>query len=201
MQIHHRVVVDVDDPALRRRVLGDLVGVVRRREAGPDIQELPHAHVERQVADRPAEKSAVRARGLAQHGISLQHKLGGFAVGGEIVLAAQPVVVNPRRVRFPHVQAWGCRLVIHRGERPYLRSPLTRPQDGILARSEADGNRLGVIRQPGICHKLPKLWQMRTTTTAHPAWAPDIDTDRHRAPLREIRLKGNILQLPCYMPS
>jgi hypothetical protein len=37
---YQRVVVDVDDPALRGDGLGHLVGVARRRQSGADVEEL-----------------------------------------------------------------------------------------------------------------------------------------------------------------
>jgi len=39
----HRIVVHVDHVGLRRDRLGDLVGVVRGRDAGADVEELPDA--------------------------------------------------------------------------------------------------------------------------------------------------------------
>ena len=52
---HERIVVDVDDPGRRGDRLGDLVGVVRRRQSGADIEELPDA-------DRSRGQVAVTAR-------------------------------------------------------------------------------------------------------------------------------------------
>src|SRR5262249_7131043 len=40
---YHWIVVDVDDAALRRHPLRDLVCVVQRGKSGTDIQELPHS--------------------------------------------------------------------------------------------------------------------------------------------------------------
>jgi hypothetical protein len=59
---HDRVVVDVDDPALRRDLLGDLVGVARRGDAGADVEELPYPRLAGQVADGAPEERPVRAR-------------------------------------------------------------------------------------------------------------------------------------------
>jgi hypothetical protein len=39
---HHRVVVDVDDPRLRRGCLGDLVGIARGRQPRADVEKLSH---------------------------------------------------------------------------------------------------------------------------------------------------------------
>jgi hypothetical protein len=58
---HDRVVVHVNDPAVRRRCLRHLVGVARRGNAGADVQELPDARLPRQVTDGTAEEGAVIA--------------------------------------------------------------------------------------------------------------------------------------------
>src|SRR5216684_8031764 len=47
---HQRVVVDVDDAALRHDGLGHLVGVVSRGQAGADVEELAYARLGGQVA-------------------------------------------------------------------------------------------------------------------------------------------------------
>jgi hypothetical protein len=53
---HQRVVVDIDDPGLRRRTLRDLVGVVGRRQAGADVEKLTDLGVLGQVGHGPAQK-------------------------------------------------------------------------------------------------------------------------------------------------
>jgi hypothetical protein len=92
------VVVGVDHAAVGRDALRHLMGVVRRRQAGADVEELADAGLGGQVTDGPAEERAVGphvGRDPRPDGNDL---LGGFPVGGEIVLAAQPVVVDPGRV-------------------------------------------------------------------------------------------------------
>ena len=42
MPEHRRIEVDVDDPGVRRRALAHLMGVVRNRQPGPYVKELPH---------------------------------------------------------------------------------------------------------------------------------------------------------------
>jgi hypothetical protein len=54
-----RVVVDVDDPGLRRDGLGDLVGIARGGNAGADVEELPDARVGGEVADGASEERPV----------------------------------------------------------------------------------------------------------------------------------------------
>lgn len=55
------IVVHVDDPAVRRGPLGDLMGVVLPGDACADIEELPDAGVGREVAHHPAEQGTVGA--------------------------------------------------------------------------------------------------------------------------------------------
>jgi hypothetical protein len=55
---HDRVVVHVDDPRIRGHGLGDLMGVVRGRDAGLDIEELADARLGH-VPDRTAEEAPV----------------------------------------------------------------------------------------------------------------------------------------------
>jgi len=57
---HHRVVVHVDDPGRGRDGLGDLVGVARRRDAGADVEELPHPRFPGEVADGAPEERSLR---------------------------------------------------------------------------------------------------------------------------------------------
>jgi hypothetical protein len=57
---HDRVVVDVHDPGVGRDALSHLVGVVRRRDASADVQELPDPGLIRQESHHPAEERPVR---------------------------------------------------------------------------------------------------------------------------------------------
>jgi hypothetical protein len=61
VQHDHRVVVHVDDVGLGRGLLRDLMGVVRRRQPGPDVEELPDALLAGQVLDRTGQERAVGA--------------------------------------------------------------------------------------------------------------------------------------------
>ena len=59
---HQRIVVDVDDPGSGRDPLGHLVGVVRGRQTGADVEELADARLAGQVPDGPAEEGTVGSR-------------------------------------------------------------------------------------------------------------------------------------------
>ena len=100
---HDRVVVDVQDPALRRDALGDLVHVVQRRDPGADVEELADAGLADEVVDRPDEEDPLRAHHGPDRRDLRRQRLGDRPVGGEVVLAAEPVVVDPGRLRHRRV--------------------------------------------------------------------------------------------------
>jgi len=95
---HQRVVVDVDDPGPRNQPLGDLMGIVRRRQPGPDIQELAPARLASQIAHGPAQELAVLPRLLPDVRQQFGDAVAYFAVDLVIVLAAEPVIPDPGRV-------------------------------------------------------------------------------------------------------
>jgi hypothetical protein len=96
---HDRVVVHVDHAAVRRRRLRHLVGVVRGRDAGAEVEELPDPGLRGQEPDHPGQERPVGADRGDDAGVGLDHRVAGGAVGGEVVRAAEPVVVHPRAVR------------------------------------------------------------------------------------------------------
>jgi hypothetical protein len=99
-----RVIVDVDDPGLGRDALCQLVGVVGRRQAGPEVEELPDTGLAGQEPDGPAEESAAGLGEITDLRELAEHRVGGVAVGGEIVLAAEQVIPDPGTVRHADVQ-------------------------------------------------------------------------------------------------
>ena len=101
---HDGVVVDVDDPAVRRGALGDLVGVVRGRDPGADVEELPDPRLGGQEAHRPGQERAVGPHREHQVRVGLQRPLAECPVRREVVLAAQPVVVHAGDVRHADVK-------------------------------------------------------------------------------------------------
>ena len=96
---HHRVVVHVHHPALRLRALGHLVRVVRGRQAGADVQELADPGLAHQVPHRPPQEGPVPARRADDVRMSRDHTFSGYPVDGEVILPAQPVVIDPGDVR------------------------------------------------------------------------------------------------------
>jgi hypothetical protein len=91
---HDGVVIHVDDAGLRGDGLCDLVGVACRRYPGADVEELADPAVGDQVADRSGEEGPVHP-GPAHHVRQcLDHLVAGFAVGGEVVLAVEQVIVD-----------------------------------------------------------------------------------------------------------
>jgi hypothetical protein len=100
---HEEVIVDVDDPRLRRQPLGDFMGVVGSRQPRTDVQELAHSYRTCEVPDRPPQEGTV-CPGLGDDA----RKHGGYPVAslpvdGIVVLAAEPVVPDPGRMRHRRV--------------------------------------------------------------------------------------------------
>ena len=77
------VVVDVDDPRLRRHALGDPVGIARRRQAGPDVQELPDARPGGEVMHGRGEERAAGPGDHPHDRHDLENILSCRPVGGE----------------------------------------------------------------------------------------------------------------------
>jgi hypothetical protein len=96
---HQRVVVDVDDPGVRRHPLGDLVRVVRRGQAGTDVEKLPHTGLAGQVTDDPPEEGAVGPGDVHDARVDRAELITGRAVDVVVVLAAKPVIPDPGRMR------------------------------------------------------------------------------------------------------
>jgi hypothetical protein len=102
-----RVVVHVDHAGRWVDRLGDLVRVLRGRQAGAEVEELADAPVGH-VPDRAPQRSPVEPRAIAavRHG---PHRfLGHHAVHGEIVLAAQDGVVDSRHAWHGRVDVRRC---------------------------------------------------------------------------------------------
>jgi hypothetical protein len=74
------------------------MGVVLGRDAGADVQELAQPGLVGQVAHGAAEELPVGADAGDDERVVGDRGLGGLPVGGEVVLAAQPVVVDAGRV-------------------------------------------------------------------------------------------------------
>jgi hypothetical protein len=104
---HQGVVVGVHNLAVGGYLLGDLVGVDQRGQARPDVEELADTGLGGQVPHHPGQKRAVRPRAGDHLGAFPHYLLRCDAVGGEVVLPAEPVPVDPGRVRHAGVQAAG----------------------------------------------------------------------------------------------
>ena len=162
---HDGVVVDVDDPAVRRHALGHLVGVVGGRDAGADVEELPDAQLGGEEADRTAEEGAVGPDREHQVGIGGQGPLAELPVSGEVVFPAQPVVVDPGYMRDASVEVGhqgslsdgtlepiaqvmpaGKRLGLHHLQR--LRTSTRRPDRTTTLRDMDRGRAAGHLHRP-----------------------------------------------------
>jgi hypothetical protein len=109
---HDGVVVHVDHPAAGGHGLRDLVGVGRRGDAGPDVEELPDPGLRGQIADRALHEGTVGEHRVDQVRIGLQRRVAGRPVHRVVVLAAEPVVIDPGDVRHAGVKG---RMVAVRG--------------------------------------------------------------------------------------
>ena len=99
MRHHERVVVDVEHPRIRVDELGNLVRIVRRRQSGPDVDELPHPVAPRQVPHRPPKELPVSHSPVNDLRPLAYHPIRDLAVRLEVILPVQPDVVDPRRMR------------------------------------------------------------------------------------------------------
>nr|WP_255276805.1 hypothetical protein [Actinomadura madurae] len=123
VRAHDGVVVDVHDPGVRAGERRRLVHVLPGRQPRPEVEELADPG-RGGVPHRPAEEGPVQpdAPDDPPRG-DLHDALGGLPVGGEVVLAAEPVVVHPGHVGGAGVECRGdpVRGVGHRvmiGHRP-----------------------------------------------------------------------------------
>jgi hypothetical protein len=95
----HRVVVHVGDASVRRDGLRDLVRVVRRGDAGADIEELGDPGVGGEEAHGAGEERPVGAHRLDDARVGGHDRVARCTVGGEVVFAAEPVIMHPGAVR------------------------------------------------------------------------------------------------------
>jgi len=93
------------------RTLGYLMSVVGGGQSSTDVEELADAQVGGQVLHDAGEKQPDAAGDLDHDRHGGEDIFGSPPVGGEIVLAAQPVVVDARRVSHGGVEGDGARLV------------------------------------------------------------------------------------------
>src|ERR1700691_2237138 len=108
------VVVDVDDAAAGPDLLGDFVGAAGGGYAGTDVEELRQPGLVGQEPDRASEEGPILACRGGRRGVDRRQRVCVGPVGGEVILAAQPVVVDPGMVRDAGVE---CRVAIVRGRR------------------------------------------------------------------------------------
>jgi hypothetical protein len=156
---HDRVVVDVDHAGGGLDLLGDLVHVLRGGQAGTDVEQLPDARLADQVADHAPEDVPLGAHAHLYRGQRRDHLLGDGAVGGEVVLAAEKVVVDPGDVRLRGVE----RVIRHQ---PMLAGPGPRDGTGLPGPSslwfDARGRRFPAPHFPGF-DSLGMLGAIRAT--------------------------------------
>ncbi|GFJ77498.1 hypothetical protein Phou_016780 [Phytohabitans houttuyneae] len=99
MDHHHGIVVHVDDSGAGGGRLGEFVDVGGGGKPGADVEVLVDSGVRGQVGDGPVHEASVFLGGGADVWEGFGDLVGGFAVGGDVVFAAEPVVVAAGRVR------------------------------------------------------------------------------------------------------
>src|ERR1700722_15822516 len=97
MSENHRVVVDINHPGTGADRLGHLVNVALGRQPRPHVEELPDPCLCGQIVNRSPQKSTVLDRYPRRLWSHLAYCQGRSPVGGEMVMAAEPEVIHPRR--------------------------------------------------------------------------------------------------------
>jgi acyl-CoA dehydrogenase len=108
----HRVYVHVADPRVRDHLAHRLVHRRVRGQPGAEVEELADARGGR-AGRRRADELPVVPDQLRQRRVELGHPPAHVPVGSEIVLPAQPVVVDTGDARPGHIDARGGNLVLH----------------------------------------------------------------------------------------
>ena len=99
------IVIDVDNARVRRRRKHDLVRIVSGRDAGADVEKLPDPGLGGQESGRPGEERPVGPHRLDDSRVGGDNGVAGRPVSGEIVLAAEPVVMHARTMRDARIDA------------------------------------------------------------------------------------------------
>jgi len=112
---YQRVVIDVHDPGLRRGALRDLMGVGRGRQARAHVQELADPGLVGHVQDDPSQERPVGQGDIHDPRVDCAELIAGHPVDLVVVLAAEPVVPDPGRVRHRGVDRGPGGLALRRG--------------------------------------------------------------------------------------
>src|SRR5690242_18583970 len=97
---HRRGVgVDIHDPGIGCVATGDIVDVADGGDAGADVEELPDTGRRGEVVDGAAQEGSVGTGLLGQIRYGMSSSLRNLPVGGEVVGAAEEVVVDAGGVR------------------------------------------------------------------------------------------------------
>src|SRR2546430_11157110 len=82
------------------------MGIVDGRQAGADVQELADALFGGQVPDGPGEKGPAGAGRADQFRDERENPVADLPVNGVMILAAQPVIPDPGRMRNRRIDLW-----------------------------------------------------------------------------------------------
>jgi hypothetical protein len=100
-----RVVVDVGDRGCRVGLLRCLVCVRGGRQPRAKVNELSDAPLSRQPGDGPFHEAPAFRDGLRDARVDRQQFLRDRPVGGEVVFAAEEIIVDPSDRRSPGVKS------------------------------------------------------------------------------------------------
>ena len=99
MYQHQWVVIDIDDAAVRRDGLGDLMSVLGCGQAGADVEELADAALGGQEPYGPGKERPVGP--CSRHYLRTMGDdfLSDHTVGGVVIFTTQPVAIDPSWLR------------------------------------------------------------------------------------------------------
>ena len=126
MYQHQRIVIDIDDAAVWRYGLGDLMCVLGCGQAGADIEELADAALSSEEPHRPGEERPVRTGSRHYLRAAAEHLLCSMAIGAVMIFATQPVAINTGRMWHRRIKRGIWRGVHELGTPPLGRRERTR---------------------------------------------------------------------------
>src|ERR1700733_81681 len=106
---HHRVVVHVDDPAVRIDRVDEAATGLRAGQAGADVEELPDAGLADEESDRALVKGEDKGHDRRDGGRDREHGLRRPAIGFKVIPAATEEIRYPGRVGHGGINQLGPR--------------------------------------------------------------------------------------------
>jgi hypothetical protein len=137
------------------------MNVVRRGQAGSDVEKLPDAGLADQVADHPAQDGPLGLDADLNLGKAADNPVADLAVSREIVLPAEQVVVHPSRVGTRGVKGVVGRFGAHESDCTDIRTPSR------LMRTTRSAPAWDNVRRRSAAHRVSwcrdESWSLRST--------------------------------------